>query len=74
MTSVTIHNHPASQPQIEFWAEDSDQSSLVNVDDWSFNNTEWQGLLSPGLYELRLPSGRGKRIKVLAGVPVEVDL
>lgn len=74
LTPVIIRNHPATSPQIEFFPEGTDESSVVNVDNWTFTGTEWKGMLSPTMYEVRLPTGRSKRLPVLAGVPAELRL
>jgi len=73
-TPVTIKGHSASSPNIEVWPEGSDTSQKVPLVDWNFNGSDWSGTLEPSKYELRLPGGGGKRLKICAGAPEEVEM
>jgi hypothetical protein len=73
-TSVTISGHPATLPAIEVWPEGADISAEVPLDGWLHDGSVWQGRLAPGQYELRLPAGGGRRLKIVAGFPEEVAL
>jgi uncharacterized caspase-like protein len=73
-TPVTIQGHPADPPLIELWPEGADRSTPASLTDWSYHGSSWRGTLEPGQYELRLPAGGGRRLKVLAAIPEEVVL
>jgi hypothetical protein len=74
-TPVTIQGHPDhTLPDIEFFPEGSDTSEKVVMDDWTFHDGSWQGWLEPSTYELRIPGGGARRLRIFAGVPEEVNL
>jgi hypothetical protein len=73
-TSLTLKGLTADRPVIERWPEGEDHSVPVPLEDWDRDGEAWRGTLHPGLYEVRLPAGRGRRLRVLAGVPEEVSI
>jgi hypothetical protein len=73
-TPVTIQGHPAVLPLIELWPEGADRSTPASLTDWAYHGSLWRGTLEPGLYDLRLPAGGGRRLKILAAIPEEVVL
>jgi caspase domain-containing protein len=68
ITPVSITGDPAKPPEIEYWPEGSDDSELMALNDWSYDGSLWRGTLEPGQYQLRLPGGRHKRLKIVAGL------
>jgi hypothetical protein len=74
-TPVTIHGLTLDQhPVIEFFPDGSDISQQIDLSEWVFNDADWQGFLEPRQYEIRLPSGGSRRLRIFAGVPEEVLL
>jgi hypothetical protein len=73
-TEVIITGHPATPPVIELWPEGAEQSTQAALDGWSHDGAAWTGTLEPGVYELRLPTGGGRRLPIVAGVTKEVVL
>jgi hypothetical protein len=73
-TDVVIQGHPPGLPIIEYWPEGADQSVQAALDGWSQDGGSWQGKLEPGMYELRLPGGGGRRLQIFAAVKKEVVL
>jgi len=73
-TPVSIAGNLAIPPTVEYWPEGGVQSTLVPPETWAKDGALWRGTLTPGQYDLRLPGGGGRRLKVLAGVPEEVAL
>jgi uncharacterized caspase-like protein len=60
------------RPRILVYPEGSDDAVPVPVDGWIHQLDAWEGYLTPGQYDLWLPTGSTKRLKVFPANPLEI--
>jgi hypothetical protein len=75
MSPVTVLNQPPPAPP-NIWMSPPEGGRLVKVDTsgWECRNDQWLGTLTPGLYQIILPSGEPFLFAVYAGLSETVDV